>query len=224
MKLYLCKLKHIDENIQENIYQRLHEDRRQRADVFTQKDKREQFLYAEAACMYLIENELGIKNALLKGKVGTKPYLPENESVSISRSYSENYVLIGLDTNNIIGVDIEKEMEYNSSVEKFSYTDEEKLFIQNHDSKNKAFSMIWTLKESFIKCIGEGLTFPLTEINLSPCNCDDTEELKPSLNPSIKAKEHYFNSYIYKGFNIAVCSKKNIEFPDIQLIDIDFNN
>lgn len=66
-----------------------------------------------------------------------------------------------------VGIDVETIRPYKEKVAKRVCSDEEMEYICHSDSKDKAFTKLWTLKEAYIKAIGTGLSFPLKEASFS---------------------------------------------------------
>lgn len=223
INLYISSINKITQQQQSDIYNSLSIDRKQRANIFTDDTKKARFLYAEALSEFVVRKELGLDEIKFSGIVGNKPYLEDYPNVSISRSYAGDYVLIGTDTSSDIGVDIELKNNYTDTVGKYFFTDKEKKYIEKSDDKSFAFSLIWTRKESYIKCIGKGLYCSLQSINLAPDNLVMGEDLNPLCEQSNHYDDFYIRSYTYKDFVISICNHKNYNFPCIKELDININ-
>ncbi|MCL2414139.1 MAG: 4'-phosphopantetheinyl transferase superfamily protein [Bacteroidales bacterium] len=92
-----------------------------------------------------------------------KPLLID-ENLHINLSHAKSAVAAGF-SETPIGVDVEFiRKTYPKIVCKRVFTDAEIKQIENSDNPTLAFFKFWTLKESFVKCIGQGLTFPLKTI------------------------------------------------------------
>lgn len=98
-----------------------------------------------------------------------KPFI-NNSEVYFNLSHSGDWCLIAVSLIKEIGIDIEKIREIDD-VLKIA----EKYFALNEYEHLKSFEgikqlneffRIWTLKESFIKAIGEGLSFPLKNFSV----------------------------------------------------------
>ncbi len=99
-----------------------------------------------------------------KGDFG-KPYF-ENSNICFNVSHSGDYVAVAVGKCSI-GVDVQiiKSVKYGLIRKICDSTELE--YIANSDDKNRAFIRLWTLKESYVKCIGMGLSFPMNKINFS---------------------------------------------------------
>lgn len=97
-----------------------------------------------------------------------KPYL-ENSDIYFNISHSGYYVVLVV-SNFLIGIDIEQMKEITDIRKVFSsiFSEKELDFItQDKNLEKKRFYIIWTLKESFIKCVGKGLSYKnLNQLNI----------------------------------------------------------
>ena len=87
-----------------------------------------------------------------------KPFLLEYKNIFFNISHSDKWVLCGV-SDKPIGIDIEKESYVFDDIAKRFFTNEEYFYIKSnpHKDKKEVFYKLWTLKESFVKCIGLGL-------------------------------------------------------------------
>ncbi len=101
-------------------------------------------------------------NIQLKKSITGKPYLGSPyEKIAVSFSYTQQFGLLGLSTRTAIGIDIVEITESFkiSEVVNSQFHFSEQLFFKTLDStlaKNWFFNA-WTLKESALKCTGEGI-------------------------------------------------------------------
>ena len=98
-------------------------------------------------------------------------------------SHSGNYVALAYG-DCALGIDIEKIREKDSAVAKRCFTQEEYEYIlkgfSNNSIKlhedsngmlkdiNRRFFRIWTMKESYLKCTGTGISIPLNSFYVNP--------------------------------------------------------
>jgi 4'-phosphopantetheinyl transferase len=86
-------------------------------------------------------------------------------------SHSGDFALLGFSSRNAIGVDIEKirvDFDSRAIAERFFSAREQKELSQiPADQQHRAFFRCWTRKEAFIKAIGEGLSHPLDQFDVS---------------------------------------------------------
>lgn len=91
-----------------------------------------------------------------------KPYL-ENSNINFNISHCNDVVVVVISDKNI-GVDIEDIKSFNKFVAKKILTDNEKIDLLSSNNRNEYFFKLWTLKESFLKAIGTGLSYGMKNI------------------------------------------------------------
>ncbi len=103
-----------------------------------------------------------------------KPYIACDKvanSVKFNISHSENVGIFAFTLNDDLGVDIEKVKEYIEidGIKEICFTNFEKEWYDNlnNEFKLEAFYKIWTIKEAFIKAIGEGFSYPTINLELT---------------------------------------------------------
>ncbi|WDV45212.1 4'-phosphopantetheinyl transferase superfamily protein [Clostridiaceae bacterium M8S5] len=197
-------------------------ERLERAELFSDEYKKNRFLSAEITASKLVSQTFDIPYSLFNGKVGEKPYIRNYPKISISRSYSNQHLVLGMDIDNLIGVDCEKIQEIDKQILKYFFTDKESKYIMDCGNSDLAFSLLWTRKESYIKCIGAGLKYPLKSFDVTPSEeiCF-RNSLHPLFSHNSKVGQLFINSYLYKEFVISICSAQNDVFPDLQIKPIE---
>lgn len=114
--------------------------------------------------------------------------LPGADKVYFSLSHSGDYVAVALDTYPI-GIDIEEIKPHKENIEQKFFTEHERNLIDtDEDGKEAGFFKIWTLKEAFLKAVGEGLRFGIEEVNVEVVN--------------IAERRYKFNISGFYGMNI----------------------
>lgn len=99
------------------------------------------------------------KQEFIYNKYG-KPMLKENDFLHFNLSHCCGLAVCAY-AESPIGIDAEKIRDFPERVMKRCFTDREIGFVKNSDSPNNSFFQLWTLKESFVKAIGTGLSYPL---------------------------------------------------------------
>ncbi|MGE8000619.1 4'-phosphopantetheinyl transferase family protein [Lysinibacillus sp. NPDC093190] len=94
-----------------------------------------------------------------------KPLL-KNSSIEFNISHSGDWVVCAV-SNCLVGIDIEEIRPYNVSTikESLSASEFNTLIDLSENDRNTLFFNLWTLKESYIKAVGEGLSIPLKSIS-----------------------------------------------------------
>ncbi len=125
---------------------------------------------------------------------------PEADGIFFNISHSGEYV-IGVASDTPIGCDIEKMVKAPIKIaDRFFYHDEKK-YILGHKDRDFAFWQLWTLKESYMKMTGEGMSLPLDKF------CIEVNDDISVYRNNIK-QNCIFKHYIYYGHSISVCKMK----------------
>lgn len=106
---------------------------------------------------------------LAEGPYG-KPWLPRRPDVQFSLSHSGSRAMC-VTADVPVGCDIQQITPCSLRVAERFFTAEERrcIFAPADESEQRAlFFRIWTLKESFIKCVGLGLSLPLESFSVFP--------------------------------------------------------
>ena len=126
-------------------------------------------LVGDVLIRYLILKRTNLKNHQLlfhKNNFG-KPYLVNQEGIHFNISHSGRWIIGGI-SNNALGIDIEKVQIIDFELAKrfFSKKEYSELIKKNNRQKLEYFFDLWTLKESYIKFIGKGLTIPFNSFTI----------------------------------------------------------
>lgn len=135
-----------------------------------------------------------------------KPFYKEHPEIHFSLSHSGTMAMCAI-SDRPIGCDVEHQRQRDFDIAKRFFAKEEYALIKSQPTEQEQTSMffrIWTLKESFIKCIGTGLSTPLNEFSIIP------EQEKITLNQNISNSEYSFVELnLDDGYKYSVCVKTN---------------
>lgn len=150
-----------------------------------------------------------------------KPRFCNTKEVDFNLSHSGNEIIIGFCKNMVIGVDIEQ-VKIN-----FDIMDLAKNFFSNEEIKAlsqfeeferpQAFFRCWTRKESFIKAVGEGLSYPLDSFAVTMEDDEKASFLKIDNNDDSKKDWHLHSFVPAVGYIAAITTNGNpnkIEYFD----------
>ncbi|MGI2789140.1 4'-phosphopantetheinyl transferase family protein [Bacillus cytotoxicus] len=172
------------------------------------KDKHRSLL-SEIFVRFIIQEELHLPNHNITFQVGPygKPFVENLPSFHFNISHSGNWIVCAIDCHPI-GIDIEKIAPIDYSIAKhfFCYEEYEDLMAKIEPERMAYFYHLWTIKESFVKQSGAGLTVPLHSFSIS---IDSSQNVHirtiEKTNPVCIEILH-----IGTGYKSAVCSyKKN---------------
>jgi 4'-phosphopantetheinyl transferase len=117
-------------------------------------------------------------------------------------SHSGKYVVLST-APEPVGVDIEMIQRGRKKVAPRFFTLEECIQIDQNYSPDTVFTKIWTLKESFLKCLGIGIGDNLNKFTVKII--DDKVKIEQNFNENF----YYFKNYQVEGYQLSVCSEDN---------------
>ncbi|AET38840.1 holo-[acyl-carrier-protein] synthase Ecym_3352 [Eremothecium cymbalariae DBVPG len=167
-----------------------------------------------------------------KSKFG-KPFLVHHDNVAFSMSNGGGNVIIyitkGEEVQGGVGIDIASttdcinwEFEYLNDLKTvFSQSEVECLRSTSFDVRDELFTYYWSLKEAYIKYIGEGLNADLALVNLG--------SLKPLMKSEhrtftkfINGKSVQFRSHWYDDCHIiSICYKLKEPALDVKYVSLE---
>lgn len=144
------------------------EERKDRIGKFYFLKDRVYSLLAEVILRYALEEKYNIKRNQVKfqyTKYG-KPILEGYENIHFNISHSGDWVICGV-ADCQIGIDVEQEKDRKMTIVKDFFSEDELKLWNSHleFNRKKLFYRIWTLKESYTKNIGQGLSYSFRSIS-----------------------------------------------------------
>jgi 4'-phosphopantetheinyl transferase len=132
-------------------------------------------LIGEILARYAICKRMGckIKDLSFYTNDYGKPMLHDNPMIHFNVSHSGKWVVCVVG-GNPSGIDVEEIKPIDITIAERFFTQNEYCAIlsQPESSRIKYFYMLWTLKESYIKAIGKGLSIPLNSFEIILNNSD----------------------------------------------------
>jgi 4'-phosphopantetheinyl transferase len=189
-----------------------------RINRFKRPDDMQRSLLGEVICRKVISDKLSIppdQIMINKSKNG-KPYIRYTKNLFFNISHSGHWVVMAV-SDTQVGIDIERIKSINLRVAERFFSEEEYRMIQNQPDEMKSdfFFTLWTLKESYLKLTGKGLTKSLSSFTIKYFNGN---YLIADVNPDQKV---FFKQYlIEKGYKLAVCCSGEQFSKVIKVIDI----
>lgn len=92
-----------------------------------------------------------------------KPYF-KDKNVFFNKSHTDKLSIL-MFSKYECGIDIENIKEYNELIVNKMCTKEEIEYLNNSKNKDISFTMLFTLKEAYLKCLGVGLNYKLKDIS-----------------------------------------------------------
>lgn len=154
MVYYFAEIEKIDDSFIREAYSIISNERKLKAAMFKHKRDKYLSLAVYLLLIYSLKKEFYIPDDInfKYGKNG-KPYFKNNEQLFFNLSHTKCGVACGISTNEI-GVDIQEIADVNELVMKKVCSPEELINIRCSQNPAIEFAKLWTMKESYLKCIG----------------------------------------------------------------------
>lgn len=111
----------------------------------------------------LVRHEMPLPLEINTGEYG-KPYL-NVEDLFFNLSHSGKYVVCAV-ADREVGVDVQQPCRMNEGVIKRFFSEDEATYIQASENRDRAFAEVWSLKESYVKALGTGISKPLSSFSV----------------------------------------------------------
>ena len=157
----------------ESLRELLTPDEEARARRFHYDKDRNEFIVSRGTLRTLIGSYLSIAPKELSFRYSEygQPKLEGDRSIEFNVSHSGGMLLLAFSLNRRIGVDVETIRRDFSTLEIaerfFSECERRSLRELPEELRHPAFFRCWTRKEAFIKALGEGLSHPLDQFDVS---------------------------------------------------------
>ncbi len=155
-------------------------DELERASRFRFEKHRAQYVLTRGTLRFLLAGYLGIspREIAFHYSKYDKPGLREGQKLDFNLSHTEGMAIFGFTRGNRIGVDIERlrsDFRADEIAERF-FSPFERAALRGvpEARRHQSFFRIWTRKEAYIKALGEGLSHPLHQFDVS---LEDTASL-----------------------------------------------
>jgi 4'-phosphopantetheinyl transferase len=210
IEIYATKINDvIEESKYKKLLSYLSEERIKKINRLVSFNDKYRSLLGEILVRQIIVNKFSILNSdieIVTNNYG-KPYLYTINNFEFNISHSGDWVVCAIDESPI-GIDIEKiqSINYLDIAQRFFTKNEFRLLnSKNRYEKLRYFFELWTLKESYIKAVGKGLSIPLNSFEINIIG-----EIIETIG---KNDKYYFKMYNIDSYHkLSVCSKSKL-FP-----------
>jgi 4'-phosphopantetheinyl transferase len=153
----------------------LTDDERARAERFVRELHRDRFVVARAALRDVLARMLAVppESVRFRYDPGGKPRLevPDRSGLRFNLSHSGDMALVALTLDQEIGVDVEalrSLTDVEALAERF-FAPGETAALRSlpEPERETAFLRCWTLKEAYVKAVGQGLAMPLDRFEVA---------------------------------------------------------
>jgi len=195
LKAYLFDISNLNEESFNKLLLGVKKYRREKIDKLALKQSKYLSLAVELLIKKALEDQ-GINyldEEIVIGEYGKPSF--KHSKYFFNTSHSGKYALCVI-SDVEIGCDIEEIKEYKERVAERFFSAKENKYLEISPEKDRLFYRFWTLKESYLKCIGKGLYASLNSFEL-----DNKEN-----DVVIKGKDNYqFFEEEHDGYLIAIC-------------------
>ncbi|MGL4797768.1 MAG: 4'-phosphopantetheinyl transferase family protein [Cellulosilyticaceae bacterium] len=188
------KLAHIPEDVHDQVLKfKKHEDRVRK-------------LYSRLLVDRVVSENLGqglSKTEIVRNAYG-KPYVKASDSFYFNVSHAKEWIVCAVDCEEI-GVDVEYVAPLDLALAERFFAENEKAYIfsKQPNQQIEAFYEIWTLKESYIKQQGKGLSIDLRDFEMREVYG------KWQVKSEKYSEAVYFQTVpLDKNYKLAVCSAR----------------
>lgn len=150
------------------------------------------------SCLGSMGIDYNKNSQVVKNKLG-KPSLADFPHVHYNLTHADG-IAACIVSKNHCGIDAEKIRSYRENVVRRVFSDAEKAMFESapQEQRNRLFFRLWTLKESYVKAIGIGVSYPMNAVEFS---FQDNRIIS-------NIQDHAFRQYEIDGeFIVAVCEK-----------------
>jgi len=208
--IYLSKINpSLSQDKFNDLLQIISKENREKCHRFKFKEDALRTLYGELIVRHVLRHQFSLKNEeieILKSDEG-KPYV-KDFPIHFNISHAGDFVVCAF-SDQEVGIDIEEIKAVDLEIAKrfFCQCEYEDLFAQKITNRLDYFFSLWTLKESYMKWLGSGMSIPLDsfcfKITDTDISClDDNRETMP-----------FFKQFPIEGYKLSVCSMIH-DFPD----------
>ncbi|MBQ6076384.1 MAG: 4'-phosphopantetheinyl transferase superfamily protein [Lachnospiraceae bacterium] len=143
-------------------------EKRERIVRYRQEDDRIRGLAAWTLAAEMLRAE-GVRDLQLDHTQAGKPYLRYYTDLHFNLSHGGELAVCAV-SDRPVGADAEPLLFPDPDIAAFAFSGEERRWLaeQAEADASPAFTRLWVRKESYLKCLGTGLSYPLRELTLHP--------------------------------------------------------
>ena len=190
------------------LFELVGKERKKKVIRYRMPDDRKRSFGAGVIIQKILENH-GLSEKHLKYSENGKPFA---DDLFFNVSHAGDYV-VGVLSDCEVGCDIEKAVNAPLEIAEHYFNFRELEYIKSRRDKNKAFFTLWTLKESYMKMTGRGMSLLLDSFEILPSEAGFTLGKSPEKCCYFKTLQ--FDDYIFSVSNETDFSINQMDFNDI---------
>jgi len=192
-------------DLKEKMLSFLDSERRDRILRFRFQEDAQRSLLGDIMVRSIISKKLNLKNKQITFNLSDKgkPSIVGHPNLFFNISHAGTWVVAAF-SDYEVGIDVELIKKINYNVSDIFYSEEENKALNKLRGKKKLeyFFDLWTMKESYLKYTGKGLSEPLNSFTVVKSENKFTLSHK-SINKNVFLKQYDLE----KGYKLAVCSE-----------------
>lgn len=209
MKLYRIHIPKMEDPLQnQRLLELVFPERREKVIRYRMPDDRKRSLGAGIILRRILQ-ENGLTENDMRYSENEKPVA---DSVFFNVSHAGDYV-VGVSSDCQVGCDIEKIRKAPMEIAQRHFLVTESAYIQAAPDRDKAFFTLWTLKESYMKMTGMGMSLPLDSFEI----VRTTDGFALGKSPE---KPCFFKTMEFDGHMFSVSNEKNFVMAESDFEDL----
>lgn len=215
--LFAMRVETVDADVLERLVGQVSARRQEQFYRFRQRDDAVRCLFGELMIRRIVMNETNARNEEIEFAVNAygKPEIVAPVRQQYNISHSGRWIVCATGAS-AVGVDVEEMRPIELDIAKsfFSPGEIRQLFELPEARRQERFYELWTLKESYIKAVGKGLSIPLASFSFDFDAANERYELFEGMDRSdYEAHLIPFD----ERYKLAVCSRKLAVLPEVRL-------
>lgn len=192
--------------IQQDVLPTLSVERQERVRKYRREEDARRSIVAEMLIRTIAMDKLKLSNKeiVFGATAYQKPYLIHEEPFHYNLSHSGEWVVCAAN-DSPVGADVEqiKPIDYEVARRFFSPSEYAGLMNRPEEERLPFFYRLWTLKESYIKAVGQGLSIPLNSFS---CRISETSGAALIEAPG---QLYYLRTYSLDQYMVSVCAMRD---------------
>ena len=184
----------------------LSEERREKVNRFVFPKDRALGITAGLLLMYGLKKEYHISGPLeMSYNLYKKPFLKQYPDIYFNLSHCTGCAACGL-SGKSIGIDVQEIVPYDESLAQMVMSEKELHMLHHSEKPGILFTKFWSLKESYLKCLGTGLMDNIQEIDFS--QFQHTDVWNSEKEEYFEGFQHVFQCRKVKEYWLCICSQE----------------
>lgn len=208
-------LDELDKNTLDSLLSKVDYEKKKKLESFFFQKDLYRSLFAEILVRKYIIEKFNLLNEEIVFSVNQfgKPFCNNLQEFHFNVSHSGDWIVCAFD-DKPVGVDVEEICLINLDIAKSIYSTKENDALRLSSDPLNCFFTLWTLKESYVKFIGEGLQCPLNSFSIQfSQNGEFYIEIADKIDENIHLKLIELDA----KYKVSVCGLKTISYENIYI-------